>query len=575
MARTIPVQDGAEALVELLVSSGVKHVFINSGTDTFPVLEAIARMVEQERLVPQVIQCLDERTAMAAAHGYYQATGVPQVAMVHVDAGTMNIGGAYHNAQRDHAGVVVMAGRAPATIASGVHGERDNLIHWGQEQRDQAGPVRTFTKWDYELRRPESMHLVIRKAFQTASASPAGPVYLMLPRELLLGRMETVPLPEPSRHAAPVTPAADPAALAKAAGWLLEAERPVIFPGAVGRNPAAVPALVSLAEALGAAVATDRARPRMSFPSTHPLFMGADARTLAQADVVLVLDADVPWIPGKGGPGEDARIIWVDEDPAKDTIPLWTFAADLLIHADTAKALPALRDAVLAQRTSAQEARGRTRAAAITAAAKKVREGATEKARQTKDTSPITPDWLAACLNEALSPETVLLMEAVSSSGEVSALVERTVPGTLYQSGGSSLGWAMGAAIGHKLADPSREVVALVGDGTFVFSAPTACLWGAERHGTPFLTVIFNNAMHYATKRALRGGVADSASERTGRWEGIDITPSPDYAVLAQASRAYGEKVEDPNQVPPALQRALEQVRAGRCAVLDVRIKRF
>jgi acetolactate synthase-1/2/3 large subunit len=313
----------------------------------------------------------------------------------------------------------------------------------------------------------------------------------------------------------------------------------------------------------------------MSFPSNHPLFMGSDARTLAEADVVLVLDADVPWIPGKGGPEEDARIIWVDEDPAKDTIPLWTFAADLLVHADTGKAVPALRDAVLAQRTPEQEARGRTRAAAIAAAAETLREAAAKRAREMASLTPITPDHLAACLNEALSPETVLLMEAVSSSGEVSALVERTVPGTLYQSGGSSLGWAMGAAIGHKLADPSREVVALVGDGTFVFSAPTACLWGAERHGTPFLTVIFNNAMHYATKRALRGGVADSASERTGRWEGIDITPSPDYAVLAQASRAYGEKVEDTEQVLPALHRALEQVRAGRCAVLDVRIKRF
>ena len=90
-----PVDDGAEAFVEMLNNNGVEYIFLNSGTDNFPVLEAIQRMVEQERAVPQIILCIDEATAMFAAHGYYQLTGRAQVVLVHVDAGTINIGGAY------------------------------------------------------------------------------------------------------------------------------------------------------------------------------------------------------------------------------------------------------------------------------------------------------------------------------------------------------------------------------------------------------------------------------------------------------------------------------------------------
>ena len=181
-----PVEDGAEAFVEMLNSNGVEYLFLNSGTDTFPVLEALERMMAQERTVPRIILCIDETTAMFAAHGYYQLTGRAQAVLVHVDAGTINIGGAYHDAQRDHAAIVVCAGRAPSTFGGAVAGARDMNIHWTQEQRDQAGIVRTFTKWDYELRNLDSINWVVQKAFQVAAAEPAGPVYLTLPRELLL-----------------------------------------------------------------------------------------------------------------------------------------------------------------------------------------------------------------------------------------------------------------------------------------------------------------------------------------------------------------------------------------------------
>lgn len=573
--RTVEVQDGAEAFVELLLNNGVEYIFINSGTDTFAVLEAISRMVEQERKIPEIVLCLDETTAMSAAHGYWQSTGRPQVVMVHVDAGTMAIGGAYHNAQRDHAAIVVVSGRAPLTIESGLPGERDNIIHWTQEQRDQAGAVRTFTKWDYEIRHAKAMPLVVHKAFQVATAEPSGPVYLQLPRELLLEPLDGVELPAASRHAAPVPPAPDTDAIAQLADWLLNAERPVLIPGAYGRHPGAVDDLVALVEATGTTVVTERARTRASFPSNHPQFAGINQQPLAEADIVLVLDSDVPWVQGHGGPNPEARIAWVDIDAAKETIPLWTFGADLLIHASSDKAVAALLGEVQRQITGAQKTRIAERIGRTAAAVAERRQTAATRVEKDREAEVITPAYLASCLDAGLSQDTILLSEAVSSSGEVMTYVERTQPATLYQSGGSSLGWALGAALGHKLATPGRDVVALVGDGAFVFGCPTSSLWGAEQYDAPFLTVIFNNSMHFAVKRALEGGYPDSSAKRTGHWRGIDITPSPDYAILAQASRAYGERVDSPSELPAAIQRGLERVHAGQAAVLDVRIQRF
>ena len=232
----VPVEDAAEAFVEMLVHNGIEHIFINSGTDTFPIQEAVVRMNEQERPVPRFILCIDEVTAMFAAQGYFQRTGRPQVVLVHVDAGTAQIGGAYHDVQRDRSGVIVCAGRAPTTIGNARPGSKDMVIHWGQEQLDQHGIVRTFTKWDYELRSVDSLNWVVQKAVQVATSEPAGPVYLTLPRELLMTPMESVAVPPPSRHAKPIAPAPDLAAIDTLAEWLVCGGAPA-DPGRYARPP--------------------------------------------------------------------------------------------------------------------------------------------------------------------------------------------------------------------------------------------------------------------------------------------------------------------------------------------------
>ena len=571
--RIVPVSDGADAFVEALVAYGVEYIFINSGTDTFPIQEALAKRLEKGQPYPKVVLCLDESMGLSAAHGYFQMTGKPQVVLVHVDAGTAQLGGALHNAQRSRAGVLMCAGRSPFTFLDEVPGGRDLPIHWIQEQRDQGGIVRTFTKWDYELRRGESTGFVVQRALHVAASQPAGPVYLILPRESLMQPLQEVTIPEPTRHPLPITPSGDPDALRAVADMLLNAESPLIIAGHLGRDRHATEALIDLAEALGARVATGPTR--MGFPTDHPLWAGMNAHAhLPNADAVLVVDSDVPWIPAQAQPRTDAPIAWIDIEPVRESMPLWSFPGDFFVQADSAKALPILVDGIKQRVAPDQTSKAEARSQRI-AAETQARLQALEKEDETlSNERPIAPQWLIRCLAQALPSDALILEETVTNRPRLHEVLPRTLDGEFLVSGGASLGWAIGAAVGAKLAAPERDVVALVGDGAFIYGAPTSALWAADRYDAPFLTVVFNNSEHFSTRRSLQTFYPDSAAQRTNTFMGLDIKPSPEYAQLAEASRAYGERVDDPSEVLAAIQRGLDQVRQGRAAVIDVRLRR-
>ena len=240
---TVLVDYGSEVFVEMLNANGVEYLFLNPGSDTFPIQEAMAKFVAKDRPVPKAILCLDEATAIAAAHGYFMVSGRPQVVLVHTDLGTLQLGGGVHNAQRGRAGIVLCAGRVPATFDGELAGGRTQDIHWIQEQPDQAGILRNYTKWDYELRRSENIQHVMQRAFQLASSQPYGPVYLMLPREVLMESMTEFKIPPVGRYGSVTTPQADPDALARAAGMLVEAQSPLIITGHSGRDHGTVAAM--------------------------------------------------------------------------------------------------------------------------------------------------------------------------------------------------------------------------------------------------------------------------------------------------------------------------------------------
>lgn len=569
--RPADARNGGEALVQLLVAHGVDHIFVNPGTDTAPIQEAVVALRERGEDVPSLHLCPDERVALAAAQGFWARTRRPQAVVVHVDVGTLSLGAAVHNAQRTHSGVVIIAGKAPRTFDGELPGGRTIPVHWQQDQLDPVGIVRGFVKWSEEITLPESFSSLVPRAFQVARSAPAGPVYLLVAREVLMQPLDSVTVVAPARRRAPVTPSASADAIALAARWLADAERPVIVTARLGREVGSVSVLGELAELLGTPVVD--AREYVNLPSSHPCYVEDDtvaAEVLNTADLVVLIDTEVPWVPMNRRPPPDARIVQIDLDPVKASMVNWSFPVDLPIQADSSKALPQLLEAVRQERNPERASVWGTRRAELAAGSQRRAEGRARRVEQVRLETPVHPAALVSAINEVIDDDTIVLEEVTTNDTLVREHLVRNRPGTLHAIGAAGLGWALGAAIGVKLADPDREVVALVGDGSFTFGSPVAALWAAREARTPFLTIIFNNQGYRAAKFPVAGLFPDGASVRHDDFTGTVMDQPPDYAAIARACGAHGERVDRPDDLALALRRSVDALRSGACAVVDV-----
>ena len=554
----------ADDLVAALAAEGVSHLFINPGTDTAPVQEALAAARAAEEPHPRAVLCTHEFVALSSAMGHHFVSGEPQAVMVHVDAGTLNLGGAVHNAQRNRVPVVVFAGRSPYSLDADVPGHRDNAIHWQQEQPDQQALLRAFGKWTIEVPRGRDLDPLVHRAYQVARDAPAGPAYVMLPREALMetgarGRSPALRVPRPA--------APDPSGLADVARTLAAARRPVIVTARTGARPETVPHLVRLAEMIGAPVIDHRHR--MNFPADHPLFAGAATGELRDADAVLLLDVEVPWVPAVDGPPPDATVAQIDVDCVKPTMPSWRYPVDMALTADTSVALPLLADEVHGLATAAVEARWARRREEATARLAEVRRGWEKLAASSEPGA--APDAMLAALNAALPPEAVVIEEAVTSKPAVARQIVRG-PGLHFDTGSPALGWAVGGAMGVRLARPDRPVVAVCGDGAFGFGVPTAALWSAHRAGAPFVSVVLNNQAYRASRAPVERLFPEGSATAHGDFPETDLSPGPDYAKLAEAYGGTGVTVERPDGMAAAVAQSLAAVEAGRCAIIDARL---
>ena len=565
-------EQAAEAFLALVLAHGSRYVFINPGTDTFPLQEAWARRREQGLASPEPIMCLHEHTAVSAAHGYFLATHQPQTVIVHVDAGTINAGGALHNAQRGQAGMIFCAGRAPYTWDGEMPGGKDVPIHWWQEQLDQAGIVRGFVKWHYELSRTENIAGIVERAFAVAANAPPGPVYLTLPREVLMLPATNVRMPNTASRTQATRPAADPDALRAAAHYLARAERPLIVAGRNGRETDSVDALGALAVQIGARIV--HAEEFVSVRGDHPLNLGPNlVAELPRADVVLFVDPDVPYVPNLVRPAPDAVLIQIDREPLHEGSVIWNFPMSLRITGRAASALVALRDELEQQQNHAERQAAAERRANVEAERAAWLHTVERRARSKATQSPMDGEWVAWCLKQVLPDEAVVVEDLVTNRGWVQAHLMRNEPGTYFAPGGSSLGWPQNAAIGIKLAMPDRPVVALVGDGGFVFGNPLAALWTARKANAPALTVVFNNGGYNASKAPVADLYPGGAVVRADDGVVTAIEPRPDYARIAEACGAFGATVRDPAELQATLKRAFDEVQHGRSAVVDAVLK--
>jgi acetolactate synthase-1/2/3 large subunit len=280
----------------------------------------------------------------------------------------------------------------------------------------------------------------------------------------------------------------------------------------------------------------------------------------------------VPYVPANVTLRPDARIIYIDIDPVKQNMPTWGFPADFLVQCDSSKTIPVLTKLIREKLSRERQHELQVRRRQFRDDHQRQRDEWLKRAESQATQKPISREWVCRCIAEAIDDDTIVLEEPIFPDSPVLRLIPRTRPGTLFH-GGTSLGWALGASLGAKLACPDKLVVSLLGDGCFVFGCPTATLWAAGAYHAPFLSVIFNNEQYNSPRKAIRRAYGpDSYSEKTGFWPGTDIKPTPEYALIARACHSYGQVVSEPSDLPSALKNAIEQVNHGTAAVLDVRI---
>jgi acetolactate synthase I/II/III large subunit len=561
---TVSVETVGQAYLEVLRARGVKYFFGNSGTDFGPIIDGLAKLTADKKDFPKPITVAHEFVAVSMAQGYAMITGEPQVVMVHVIVGTGNASAAVMNASRLNVPMIFSAGRTPLT-EEGLTGSRSNFIHWGQESFDQGSLLREFTRWDYELRNGQQVEAVVDRALEMTLGTPQGPVYLTLPREVLAQKMDSITIhPFRKNKEEPLQPSAE--SIKRTAELLRRANNPLIITGRLGSDPTAVSAMVSFAEALVSPVVTP-ASPFVSMPNTHDYHLGvSSAPYVKDADVVVVVESDVPWYPQQGKPSENTKVIQIARDPNYSGIPIRSFPKDISIGGDPKLALQLL--AAELRRAPRDEKSLAERAERIRAKHKRYREEVKEKAEKASRHRPISHAWLAYCVDQMRDQDTIVL----SDHGIGNEVLNLSEPQTYF--GGSpagGLGWGIGGGLGMKLARPEKTLIVTVGDGTYMFNNPTACHLVAQAYDLPLLTIVCNNAIWHASKAATQQVMPDGWAVSTGNFPLCDLTPSPRYEKIVEAHDGYGELVDDPQQVLPALKRALKVVKEDkRQAVLNV-----
>jgi len=568
----------AHYFLEGLVDLGVDFIFANLGTDHVSLIEEIARWDQAGRKHPEMILCPHEVVAVHMAGGYALATGRAQAVLVHVDAGTANACMAIQNLFRYRLPVLLFAGRAPHTLHGELRGSRDSYVHFVQDPFDIASIVRPYVKWEYSLPSGVVVKEALARAAAFAHSDPPGPVYMMLPRETLAEEWDEAEMPAypAARFGGVASGGTEPARADAIAERLMRAENPVAFTAYLGRKPQAVAALDRLARAAGIR-AVEFNSIDLNIPQDSPCYAGINpVPLLEQADLGLLLDTDVPFVPQAGKRAREIEWIQIDIDPLKADFPMWGFATDMRIQGDCAKILTQVCDAV---ERCADDA-FRERIEARIAGWRESREAAVKRraaASAGKGVSgALNPAFVFATLSQKIAADDVVLNEAIRNGPILQEHLLRTRPTSYVGLAGGGLGFSGGMALGLKLARPGRRIVQVIGDGGFHFSSPDSVYAVAQQYQLPILTIVLDNggwqAVKSATERVYPKGVAAETDRFQSRLTSGRQGEKRDFAAVAQAFGAHGEQVHEPDELAFAIERALSALDDGRAAVLHVHV---
>jgi acetolactate synthase I/II/III large subunit len=560
-------------LLQGLVDLGIEYLFCNLGTDHAPLIEEMAHWREQGRAFPKLILCPHENTAVHMASGYAVATGRGQAVLVHVDAGTANAAMGLHNLCRTRIPVLLIAGRAPMTTFDDVTGGRDTYVHFIQEPFDQASVVRPYVKWEYNLAWPSMAHEVVSRAGAIMQSDPTGPVYLTLPREVLAAPVDAASVGAygHQNHLPVRAQGSDPSAVRAIAEQLMRSDNPMLVTAYAGRNREA-PALIEKLAVLCGMRVCEFNTIYMNIRRDSPYFAGYNpAAFTEQADFGLMVDVDVPWIPKTTRVNPNAYWAQLDVDAIKRDIPMWGFPLNARIEGDSVRLIAQLIEIIESSATPEFKTKAAARGLALKTAHAQNRQKAASLAQAKGVVNAINPHYLCAVMGQKIDLHDVVLNEAIRNTMAVFEQIPREVPGSLMGLSGGGLGFSAGTALGIKLAQAKNRVIHFVGDGSFYFSNPSSVYAVANQYGLPILTVLLDNGGWSAVKESTLRMYPQGEAKSTNQFAS-DLGYSTDFAAIAEAAGAHGERLTDPELVEAAIERCLAALDAGRSALLHVRI---
>lgn len=449
------------------------------------------------------VYMLIQMVALSMADGYARVTNKPQAVIVHVDVGTQNLGAAVHNASTGRAPVLIFAGLSPYTIHGEYRGSRTEYIHWIQDVHDQKAIVAQYCRYTGEIKRGANVKEMVNRALSFAQSEPKGPVYLYAAREAIEEDISAYSLNQD--HWNPIEPSAlSKTQAASIANHLVAAKAPLVIAGYSGRRHAAVEALVRLANTVRGLRVLETGGCDMCFPADHPAAQGfrlGSHESIEDADLILVVDCDVPWVPTQCRPKGSTLILHIDSDPLKAQMPVFYINAIARYRADSAIALDQITEAI----TSTPSLAERIQSAVFDERWERLLQAQEQRQRQISAKVKVDQDgsfniaFLAQTLRAVCPETTIWAVEAVTNAMAVHEQIQPTIPGSWINCGGGGLGWSGGGAMGIKLAaDFERQasdnfVCQIVGDGTYMFSVPGTVYWIAQRYAIPLLTIVLNN----------------------------------------------------------------------------------
>ncbi|KAI8249507.1 Benzoylformate decarboxylase [Colletotrichum sp. SAR 10_77] len=576
------------AFFEALWDAGVTHCFVNLGSDHPSIIEAMVKgQRERKGNFPRIITCPNEMVAMSMADGYARLTGKPQCVIVHVDVGTQGLGAAVHNSSCGRAPVLVFAGLSPFTLEGELRGSRTEYIHWIQDVPDQKQIVSQYTRYSGELKTGTNVKQMVNRALQFARSDPQGPVYLCGAREVMEAEIEPYSINQDEWD--PVELGGLPKnAVNKISEALAGAKEPLIITGYGGRKHEFPAALVELANTVKGLRVVDTGGSDMCFPADHPGWLGLRFgidEAVKTADVIVVLDCDVPWINTLCHPTKEAKVFHIDVDPLKQQMPVFYIKATSRYRADSLMSVEQITAHLKSEYAAQIESEEAKQLEAKRSESYKALLAKIEEKTKPQGNGEFGTGHLSRTLRKLCPEDTIWAIEAVTNTIFVHDNLQPTLPGSWINCGGGGLGWSGGGALGIKLAtdyenggnNKGKFVVQIVGDGTFLFSVPGSVYWIAKRYNIPILTIVLNNKGWNAPRRSLLLVHPDGEGSRASNEEiNISFDPSPDYAGIAKAAAGgdiFTARVDNSADLEGVLQKAIDNVKGGQSAVLDIKVQ--